>query len=123
MLPQHHLLTIQKGDPTLLDNYRPIALMNNLLKFWTALIKYAGSKYVEAYGILSEQQDRFRLLRSIHDTLVSIIMMMEDAKIYNKGIYIMYADFKGAYYAADHRIMIKHTRQLSMPSTFVNTCE
>jgi hypothetical protein len=29
----------KKGDPTLLDKYRPIALMNNFLKFWTALIK------------------------------------------------------------------------------------
>jgi hypothetical protein len=28
----------KKGDPTLLDSYRPIALMNNLLKLWTALI-------------------------------------------------------------------------------------
>jgi hypothetical protein len=35
----------------------------------------------------------------------------------------MYADFKGAFNAADHRIMFKHMRQLGMPSTFVNTCE
>jgi hypothetical protein len=35
----------------------------------------------------------------------------------------MYADFKGAINAADHRIMFKHTRQLGMPSTFVDTCE
>jgi hypothetical protein len=35
--------------PTLLDNYRPIALMNNLLKLWTALIKDAGSKYAETH--------------------------------------------------------------------------
>jgi hypothetical protein len=47
--------TTQKGDPTLLDNYRPIALMNNLLKLWTALIKDASSKYAETHGILSDQ--------------------------------------------------------------------
>jgi hypothetical protein len=35
----------KKCDPTLLDNYRPIALMNNLLKLWTALIKDTCSKY------------------------------------------------------------------------------
>jgi hypothetical protein len=45
MVPQHHLPTTQEGDPNLLDNYRPIAIMNNLLKLWTALIKDAGSKY------------------------------------------------------------------------------
>jgi hypothetical protein len=36
-------LLYKKGDHTLLDNYRPIALMNNLLRLWTALIKAAGS--------------------------------------------------------------------------------
>jgi hypothetical protein len=35
----------------------------------------------------------------------------------------MYADFKGAFNAADHRIMSKHMRQLGMPPTFVDTCE
>jgi hypothetical protein len=50
-----------------------------------------------------------------------IIMMMEDAKIY-KDIYVMYADLKGAFNAADHRIMFKHMR-LGMPPTVVDTCE
>jgi hypothetical protein len=50
-------------------------------------------------------------------------MMMEDAKKYNKDTYVMYANFKGAFNAADHRIMFKHMRQLGMPFTFVDTCE
>jgi hypothetical protein len=98
----------KKGDPTLLDNYRPIALMNILLKLWTALIKDAGSKYAETHGILIDQQHGFRQHRSIHDAMTSIIMTMEDAKFHNKDIYVMYADFKCAFSAADHRIMFKH---------------
>jgi hypothetical protein len=35
----------KKGDTTELDNYHPIALMNNLLKIWLALMKNACSKY------------------------------------------------------------------------------
>jgi hypothetical protein len=35
----------------------------------------------------------------------------------------MYAEFKGAFNAADHRIKFKHMRQLGMPLTFVDTCE
>jgi hypothetical protein len=113
----------KQGDPTLLGNYRPIALMNNLLKLWTALIKDASSKYAGSHGILSDQQDGFRHQRSIHDALASIIMMMDDAKLHNEDIYVMYADFKGAFNAADHRIMFKHMRQPGMPSTFVDICE
>jgi hypothetical protein len=97
--------------------------MNSLLKLWTVLIEDAGSEYKETHGILSDQQDGFHLQRSIHDALASIMMMMEDAKLYNKDIYFMYADFKGAFNAADHRIMFKHMRQLGIPSTFVDTCE
>jgi hypothetical protein len=122
-VPHHHLLTTQKGYSILLDYYRSIALMNNLLKLWTASIKDACSKYVQTHVILSEQQDSFRILRIMHDSLASIIIMMEDAKIYNKDIYIIYADLKGAFNAADCRIMFKHMCPLGMPLTFVDTCE
>jgi hypothetical protein len=97
--------------------------MNNLLKCWTALIKDAGFKYAETHDILGEQQHGLLLLSGIHDALASIIIMMEDAKNYNKGTYIMYTDFKGAFNVVDHRVMFKHMRQLGMPPTFVDTCE
>jgi hypothetical protein len=97
--------------------------MNNLLKLRTALIKDASSKYAETHGIISDNHNGFRHHRSIHDALSSIIMMMEDAKIHNKDIYVMYADFGGAFNAANHRIIFKHMRQLGMPPTFVDTCE
>jgi hypothetical protein len=97
--------------------------MNNLLKLWTAIIKDVGSKYAKTHGIFSDQQDGFRHQRRIHDALSSIMMVMEDAKIYKKDIYVMYADFKDAFNAADHRTMFKHMRQLGMPSTYVDTCE
>jgi hypothetical protein len=113
----------KKDDPTLLGKYRPIAHMNNLLKLWTALIKDAGSKYAETHGILSDQHDGLRKHRSIHDALSSIIMMMEDGRLYHKDLYVLYAYFKGAFNAADHRIMFKHMRQLGMPPSFVDTCE
>jgi hypothetical protein len=48
---------------------------------------------------------------------------MEDPKMCNKDIYIMYADFKGAFHEADHRIMFKHMREFGMPPSFVDTCE
>jgi hypothetical protein len=58
--------------------------MNNLLKLWTALIKDAGSKYAETYGILSDPPDGFRQHRSMHDPLSSIIMTVENAKLHKK---------------------------------------
>jgi hypothetical protein len=77
----------KKGNLTIIDNYIHIALLNDLLKLWTALIKDAGSVYGEAHGVLSDQQDEFRHLRSILEALASLITMMEDAKIHNKDVY------------------------------------
>jgi hypothetical protein len=94
--------------------------MSNLFKLWTALNKDAGSKYAETHGILSDQDDGFRHQRSINDALSSIIMKVEDAKLDHKDIYVMCADFKGAFNAADYRVMFKHMRQLGMPFTFVD---
>jgi hypothetical protein len=73
MVPQHHRHVTQKGDPTLLDNYPPIALMNNLLKLWTVLLKDTSSKHVETHHILSEQQNGFRLLRNIDDIIMKTL--------------------------------------------------
>jgi hypothetical protein len=112
-----------KGNPTIIDNYRPIALMKNLLKLWTALFKDAGSAYAEAHGILSDQHDGFRHSRSIHEALASLIMTIEDAKSHNKDLYIMYANFKGTLNGADQRIMFRHMRKLGMPTSFVDTYE
>jgi hypothetical protein len=60
---------------------------------------------------------------AIHDALSSITMMMEDANLYHSDFYVMYADFNGAFNAADHRIKFKHMRQLGVPPSFVDTCE
>jgi hypothetical protein len=35
----------------------------------------------------------------------------------------MYAEFKGAFNAADHRIMFKQMRQVRVPPSFLETCE
>jgi Tfp pilus assembly protein PilZ len=50
-------------------------------------------------------------------------MMMEDANPFYKDMYIIYADFKGLFNGADHRIVFKQMRELSMPISLVDTCE
>jgi ABC-type phosphate/phosphonate transport system ATPase subunit len=77
----------------------------------------------ETTGTLSEQQNGFHLLRSIHNTVAPIILMMEDVKMYNKDIYTMCADFKGTFNAADHNIMFKNMQQLGIPPTVIDKCE
>jgi hypothetical protein len=89
--------------------------MNNKLKLWTTTMKEACSTHAETHGLLSDQQGGFRLLRSKYEALASLIRIIEDAKIYNRNIYIMFANFKGAFIGDDHRIMFQHMLERGMP--------
>ena len=52
-LHSHTILLYKKGDPTRLDNYRPITLANALYKLWTTCIVILATDYIESRKILS----------------------------------------------------------------------
>ena len=112
-----------KPDPTNPDFYRPIALMNTVLKLWTGTLHRMGSTHAEALGILRVCQDGFRHGRKIYDNLSTHIAMLEDAKVNRRNIYSSYLDFRGAFNGSDHRLMFKFMRQMGMPQSYVSCCE
>ena len=52
-LQSHTILLYKKGDPTLLENYRPITLANAIYKLWTTCIVILATDYIESRKILS----------------------------------------------------------------------
>jgi hypothetical protein len=74
-----------KKDPSNIDNYRQIALTNDILTLWTSILTNIGSPWAEAQGILSDTSDGFRRHRKIPDSLSTHIMMYEDAKMSKKA--------------------------------------
>jgi hypothetical protein len=83
MVKKRHLPIIQteKKYPHNIAYYRPIALINGILKLWTSILSNIGSPWTEAQGILSDTSDGFRRHRKIYDSLSIHIMMYEDAKM------------------------------------------
>jgi hypothetical protein len=63
-LKSHTILFYKKGDPTRLDNYRPITRANALYKLWTTCIVRLVTDYIESRKILSPKQEEFRAERS-----------------------------------------------------------
>jgi hypothetical protein len=63
-LQSHTILLYKKGDPTRLDNYRPITLANALYKLWTICIVILATDYIESRKIPSPEQEGFRAERS-----------------------------------------------------------
>ena len=54
------VLLYKKGDPTDLNNYRPVGLVSTIVKLWTKLVAQAVRDYAEEHQILSSSQAGFR---------------------------------------------------------------
>ncbi len=50
----------KKADPTILDNYRPIALAPTIYKLWTSIVTDIASNFAEKHKILSPIAEGFR---------------------------------------------------------------
>ena len=54
-LQSHNILLYKKGDPTRLDNYRPITVANALYKLWATCIVILATNYIESRKIMSPE--------------------------------------------------------------------
>jgi hypothetical protein len=112
-----------KTDPNNPTNYRPIALMNCILKIWTSILTNIGTQIAETEGIFSDTADGFRSHRNIYDSISTHITMYEDAKISKQNIYTAYSDFKGAFGGMDHRILFQIMKEYGFQDSYINTCK
>jgi hypothetical protein len=82
------VLLYKKGDPTDLNNYRPIGLVNTLVKIWTKLVAQAVRDYVEEHQILSSSQAGFRPGHHTHIQTQLLTLALEDARLHRRDIYV-----------------------------------
>ena len=114
------VLIYKKGDPHIMDNYRPIALANHLYKIWTAIIAQILTEFAECNNILSDSQEGYRKGRSTNRAVAHLQLLLEDAHTYQKNIYVTYIDFKGAYPSVDHTQLRQVIKDLGVPQ---DVCE
>jgi hypothetical protein len=85
-LQSHTILLYKKGDPTRLDNYRPITLANALYKLWTTCIVVLATDYIESRKILSPEQEGFIVECSCDRAITHLRLYVEDAHSHKKDI-------------------------------------
>ena len=114
-LQSHTILLYKKGDPTRLDNYRPITLANALYELWTTCIVILAPDYIESRKILSSEQEGFRAERSCDRAIAHLGLCVEDAHSHKKGIVLCYLYLKGAFPSIDHILMVQVLEFLGFP--------
>ena len=117
-LQSHTILLYQKGDPTRMDNYRPITLANALYKLWTTCIVILATDYIEPRKILSPEQEEFIAERSCDIAITHLGLCVEDAYSHKRNIVLYYLDFKGAFPSTDHKQLVRVLEFLGLPSDF-----
>ena len=111
--------TIQKGNPFVLTNYRPIALANIIYKFFTSTLTSILSAYDERHQILHDSQEGFRVERCTSRQLQLLIAALEDAQFTNQEIYLLYIDFKNAFGSIDNARLLAIMKDLEYPEDVV----
>ena len=110
------VLLYKKGNPTLLQNWRPIALANTLYKAWTSMVTHVLSTYGERQGIIGSAQEGFRRYRNTSRQIQMAILLIEDAALFQQDLYSMYIDFSSAFNTINHRQLFMIMGKLGFPS-------
>ena len=114
------VLLYKKGNPSQLTNHRPIALANTIYKFYTSTLTSILSAYGERYQILHDSQEGFRAERSTSRQIQLLIAALEDARLTNQDIYLLYIDFKNAFGSIDHARLLAIMKDLGYPTDSIN---
>jgi hypothetical protein len=117
-LTSHTILLNKKGDPTLLDSYRPITLANAIYKLWTICIVILATDYIESRKILSPKQEGFRTDRSCARAVTHLSLCVEDAHANINNVVLCYIYFKGAFPSTDHKQLVRTLEFLGLPNDF-----
>jgi hypothetical protein len=96
------ILLYKKGDPSVVQNHRPIGLKRTIYKLWTATITRVLTGYIEKHALIGEAQAGFRTGRSTTHQLQRLRSALEDAKLTKSDIQVLYVDFTDAFGSVDH---------------------
>jgi hypothetical protein len=114
------ILLYKKFDPSILTNHRPIALANTIYKFFTSTITAQPANYGEKYQILQNRQEGFRQERCTSRQLQTLIAALEDSRLTQQDIYLLYIDFKNAFGSIDHARLLAIMIDLGYPQDAIN---
>ncbi|UYV74155.1 hypothetical protein LAZ67_11002260 [Cordylochernes scorpioides] len=111
----------KNGDPDDPSNYRGIALLSNIAKLFTSILKSRLGSWIEKRNIVPENQAGFRAGHScqVHIfTLLSLIQMTLSRK--RRKCYMFFVDLKKAFDTVPHSLLWRKLVDAGLNHRFVN---
>ncbi|UYV77830.1 hypothetical protein LAZ67_15002500 [Cordylochernes scorpioides] len=111
---------LKNGDPNAPSNYRGIALISNLSKLFTSILKNRLSNWIENRKLIAENQAGFRRGYSCQDhifTLTSLIQMTLNRK--RRKLYAFFVDLKKAFDTVPHLLLWRKLALVGLSGRFI----
>ena len=104
----------KSGDRTLMDNYRPISLLNNFSKILEKVVYLRLSEYAESNNIITSAQFGFRKNQSTIHPLIHFVNDVSSALNKKHHAISIFCDLRKAFDTVDHHILLKKFKKIGV---------
>lgn len=111
---------LKKGDPSLVQNYRPISLTSSCCKLLEHIIANEITRFLDDRAILTPMQHGFRKGLSTVTQLTTVIHSLASVVDKSGQTDVIFLDFRKAFDLVSHAKLIEKLVHLDVPSYLVN---
>jgi len=104
----------KSGNPTSMDNYRPIALLSNFSKMLEKVVCLRLYSFLETNNILSGSQFGFRQGHSTVHPMVHFLNYVSNAFEKKHHVIAVFCDLRKAFDTVDHSILFKKLQKMGV---------
>lgn len=108
-------------DSTILDNMRPITLLNTDSKIVTLIYTNRHKKHL--HQIISESQSGFMKRRSIHNNIRFVLDLLDYNQFITDPGFILFLDFYKAFDSIEHNFLFQSLREVGFGNNFCKVIE
>ena len=114
LIPVH-----KKGDPAIVENFRPISLQPVLAKLFSKILDRRLRMWLEKFAPLKEWQFGFKKGTSAMDAVTTMTSVLAYWLEKGRKAYTAFIDFKGAFDRVDRQLLFKKLSNRGIPMAFI----